>query len=174
MTNGFGRRGLANGVAGASGSSTGFGNAGGFGVGNGRAAPVSSGSADDMSPELRAFLAAERSNRTPDSEPGFTDVAVTMSRSRSSVAGGARKPRSMLLAYVFWYFASGVAAHRFYLGATQSAIIMLAMFWGGLATMLIFPPLGLLAIVGWLLWVLADLFLIPGLCRRDNEGAERG
>ncbi|MEQ1725611.1 MAG: TM2 domain-containing protein [Sphingopyxis sp.] len=93
-----------------------------------------------------------------------------MPRARPSTAGGARNPRSMLLAYVFWYFAAGVGAHRFYLGATQSAIIMLGMFWGGLAMMLVFPPLGLLGIFGWALWTIADLFLIPGLCRRYNEG----
>ena len=35
--------------------------------------------------------------------------------------------RSVLIAYILWFFLGGLGAHRFYLGATTSALILLAL-----------------------------------------------
>ena len=37
-------------------------------------------------------------------------------------------------AYLLWFFLSGFAAHRFYLGTTGAAVGQLVLFWGGLLT----------------------------------------
>lgn len=175
MTGGFGRKGLAAGGGGQA-SPAGFGMGQGL---NGRAGMISDGGLnraaassgpDHMSPELRAFLAAERANRPVSAvEGGVSEVAQTAiggaTRTRGK-SGGAKK--SMLLAYVLWHFGSAIAAHRFYLGAYQSALMLSGLFWGGLVLMLLWPPLGLVSLAGWLIWLLADLFLIPGLTRRAN------
>lgn len=92
--------------------------------------------------------------------------------------GGKRK--SLLLAYVYWYFAGLISAHRFYLGDTRMAIMQCSGFVAGLAVLwlfgvvLKFQPFAMLgiAIMGaTFLWVLVDMFLIPGICRRANDDA---
>jgi TM2 domain-containing membrane protein YozV len=69
--------------------------------------------------------------------------------------------KSAGLAYVLWFFLGGFGAHRFYLGQNGTAIAQL-----------------LLGILGWLplflgwivlgIWLLVDLFLIPGITRDEN------
>lgn len=168
MQGGFGRKGLDQHGGGTIAASQGFGQARTFGAGRDAPSPDAE---PDVSPELRAFLASERANRGP--EPGLSDLARrrTEPAPRAPAASGA-PAKSMILAYVLWYFGAAIAAHRFYLGVTGSALAMTGLFWGGLALMLFLPPLGLLMLAGWLLWVLADLFLIPRLVR-DSAGEDR-
>ncbi len=64
---------------------------------------------------------------------------------------------SMLLAYVFWFFLGLFGAHRFYLGRPGSAIVQL---------------LTCLIVIG-VLWVLVDLFLIPGMVRARQDEMRR-
>jgi TM2 domain-containing membrane protein YozV len=116
-----------------------------------------------QSPELQAFLAAERANRATNVAPEY-DEPVERSR---PVRTGAR--REMWLAYVLWWFAGGFAAHRFYLGQVTSAVIMICALIGSFAMMFILPPLGLGCFILWFLWLLADAALIPGMTRRYNE-----
>lgn len=61
----------------------------------------------------------------------------------------------MLVAYLLWAFLGFFAAHRFYLGER------------GLTQLITVIPLG----VG-IFWVLADVFLIPGIVKRKNEAAQ--
>jgi TM2 domain-containing membrane protein YozV len=96
------------------------------------------------------------------------------------------KPRrSMLVAYVLWWWGTPLAAHRFYLGAHQSAVTMLGLFWGGLAIAAMMskqstswvggyavPPPGIMLILIWMLWALLDAFLIPGLMKRYRAANE--
>ncbi len=177
MAGSFGRRGLDSASAGMSGGTTPV-----FGAARGPASaqpasaqpatpqPASVVGDDGQSPQMRAFLAAERAARGADHEPGVSDVALSTSRKLAAVGGG--RQVSMLLAYVLWYFGAAIAAHRFYIGATQSALIMLGLFFGGLALMLVWPPLGLVSLAAWGLWVLADVALIPGLVRRARSGPD--
>ena len=80
--------------------------------------------------------------------------------------------KSLVIAYLLWFFLWFLAAHRFYLGRAFSAITFLAtpvvavVFSASLhdeSSSLI--SLGLIA---WFAWVLIDLFLIPGMVRKYN------
>lgn len=79
--------------------------------------------------------------------------------------------KSMLLAYVLWIFLGSLGAHRFYLGRTGSAVIMLILLIAGWALTAVGVGLGLLAILG--LWLLIDLFLIPGMISRHKDEMRR-
>ena len=65
----------------------------------------------------------------------------------------APKEKSVWVAYLLWFFLGVIAAHRFYLKRHG---------WLQLFTILLFG-------IG-LLWVLADLFLIPGMVRQSRDG----
>lgn len=74
--------------------------------------------------------------------------------------------KSMLLAYLLWWFLGFFGAHRFYMGRTNSAVWMLVL---GLAAL----PLTLI-IIGWLMmagvfaWWVVDAFQIPSWVRSAN------
>jgi TM2 domain-containing membrane protein YozV len=76
--------------------------------------------------------------------------------------------KSLLIAYVLWFFFSGLGAHRFYLRRTRTAVAMLVIFL--LSFALAFVAIGYVgfAIVG--IWALVDIFLIPGMVRDYNNG----
>lgn len=84
---------------------------------------------------------------------------------RSYVFGDPRG-RSLLVAYVLWYFCSPLGLHRIYCGHKESGLAQMGLFFGAIVLAFIWVPLGLLSIGGWFLWILADLFLIPGMMRR--------
>jgi TM2 domain-containing membrane protein YozV len=82
--------------------------------------------------------------------------------------------KSLLVAYLLWFFLGYVGAHRFYLGRPVSALIMLALSAVILVlTLISFGFLSFLwAIVG--LWWLIDALLIPGIAAgRNSEIADR-
>jgi TM2 domain-containing membrane protein YozV len=141
-----------------------------------------------VSPRLAAFLAAERAaNRQV--EPGLSDVAIQTdlpspprppSSSKVTFPTSDSK-KSMLVAYICWWFCSPLAAHRFYLGAYRLAFAMAGLFWGGLMLGLVsshqstfvvgglfMPPLWAAMILVFMVWAVVDVFLIPGLTRRAN------
>lgn len=62
---------------------------------------------------------------------------------------------------MLWFFLGGLGAHRFYLGRTGSAIAQLAL------GLLAFPT-AFITLLPLGLWLLADLFLIPGIVRDYN------
>ncbi len=69
--------------------------------------------------------------------------------------------KSTGVAYLLCIFLGGVGAHRFYLGRTGSAVAQLALWLLGLVTgFVLWIPLGI--------WILVDLFLIPGIAREQN------
>lgn len=65
--------------------------------------------------------------------------------------------KNVAVAYILWFFLSVFGAHRFYLGRTGSAIIML---------ILTITFIGLFVTV---IWALVDLFLIPGMVKEDRD-----
>ena len=82
--------------------------------------------------------------------------------------------KSLLVAYLLWFFLGYVGAHRFYLGRPLSGFIMLAL--SGVVLVLTLVTFGLLsflwAIVG--LWWLIDALLIPGMAAgRNSQIADR-
>lgn len=70
--------------------------------------------------------------------------------------------KSMLVAYVIWFFLGGLGGHRFYLGKMRSGLVMLGVC--VLNVMCLFLFHASLMIVLWV-WLLVDAFLIPGYVR---------
>ncbi len=75
--------------------------------------------------------------------------------------------KSPLLTYLLWFFVGGLGIHRFYLGKTGSALAMLGLAIGGAVTLPIGIGLALLAGLG--IWMLVDLFLIPGMVKAQRD-----
>jgi TM2 domain-containing membrane protein YozV len=64
--------------------------------------------------------------------------------------------KSVAATYLLWLFFGMFGAHRFYAGRTTSGLVQLGL---------------LITLVGWLVlipWLIADLFLIPGMVRDHN------
>ena len=81
-------------------------------------------------------------------------------RTRQQLVFEAQK-KSTGAAYLLWFFLGGFGAHRFYLGQTGTAVAQL------LLLLLGWIPFG----IGWAvlgLWLLVDLFLIPGIISQRN------
>lgn len=71
--------------------------------------------------------------------------------------------RSVGLAYLLWFFFGGLGGHRFYLGRTGTAVAQLILTVLGVATAWLGVGFLLLVPVG--IWLLVDLFLIPGMAK---------
>jgi TM2 domain-containing membrane protein YozV len=95
-------------------------------------------------------------------KPGVSQDAKAMMRYDAS-------KKSLLIAYLIWFFLGGLGVHRFYLGDSRSGGIILGCAVGAIALGLaIHPFFGILwAVVG--VWLLVDLFLMPGLVRKANN-----
>ena len=84
--------------------------------------------------------------------------------------------KSSGVAYLWWFLLGFLGAHRFYLKRPGSGIAQATANIGG--TWLAFRDMGntagwVLAVIGGL-WVLVDMFLIPGMVRANNTAlAER-
>ncbi|MFM0522093.1 TM2 domain-containing protein [Caballeronia jiangsuensis] len=74
--------------------------------------------------------------------------------------------KSLVVAFLLWFFLGYLGAHRFYAGKTLSAILQLVLSLIGAA--LTFAGIGfaLLGVVG--IWLFVDIFLLPGLIRKHN------
>ncbi len=73
------------------------------------------------------------------------------------------RPKSIGVAYVLWLFFGMLGAHRFYLGRTGTAIAILLLTL--ISAILSFVGIGLLLFLIPAIWVLIDVFLIPGMAR---------
>ena len=137
-----------------------------------------------LSPQARAFLAAERNRKSSEPAPAPLSAYQSAALLQPTLA----KPmKSLAVAYLLWWFGAALAAHRFYLGAYRSGAAMAGLFWGGLALGAVMsktsslwigdvavPPLWAAMILGWMIWCVVDLFLLPGLRRRHAQvGAAR-
>ena len=94
--------------------------------------------------------------------------AETGSEARQMMRYDANK-KSLLVAYLLWFFFGYLAAHRFYLSKITSAIILLVLSIIAWTVTLTTFGIGafLLLIPG--LWILIDAFLIPGHARDCNN-----
>lgn len=133
------------------------------------AAPIRPAAPDPHAAQREAFLAAERARRASSGEEQ-EQMNIPYPRRQAPSGGyglfGDPAKRTLMLAYVYWYFCSPLGVHRFYCGAKETGYYQMALFLGGLAIMVIWPPLGLLSLGAWFVWIIVDLFLIPGLMRR--------
>ncbi len=69
--------------------------------------------------------------------------------------------KSMVIAYVLWFFLGQLGIHRFYLGKIGTAIAQLALGLLGWATALL--GIGFFFLVPLWIWLIVDIFLIPGM-----------
>lgn len=69
-----------------------------------------------------------------------------------------KNSKSVVVTYLLWFFFGSIAAHRFYVGNTKQGIIHLLLW--------------LIPILGWIaigVWLLLDIFLIPGTVAKRNR-----
>ena len=130
---------------------------------------------DPMAAQREAFIAAERARREAEGggysnayrdepghgSPGVSSYAQDYHSPHPRVIGN----RSLAIAYIFWFILGQLSIHRFYLGATTSAIAQVGLLFGCFVVLFIFPPMGVVGLIGWALWIFADLFLMPGMHR---------
>ena len=91
--------------------------------------------------------------------PGVSDTAAAMHYDANR--------RSVLVAYLLWFFLGWFAAHRFYAGRMVSGLVMLVVSLISWAfTAIVIGYLGLF-LIG--LWLLVDAFLIPGMISARNR-----
>ena len=76
--------------------------------------------------------------------------------------------KSLLVAYLLWWFLGIFGAHRFYLGRTGSGVAMLVITLVSIPLVAAF--LGMFTIFISIIWAFVDAFLIPGICREFNNG----
>lgn len=163
MSGGFGRKGVGTGTPVDSSAANGFGN---------RSPAASPGDRDDgLSSQARAFLAAERAGR---GEPAPARTADVYASAAAFQPVTAAPERSLLLAYVLWWFGGIIGAHRFYLGAYRSGIAMPGLLFGGLIVGQAVKLAGVAMILGCMIWVFVDAFFIPGLRRRHAASLRTG
>lgn len=90
---------------------------------------------------------------------------MTMTEAQTVMMYDATK-KSLPVSYILWWFLGTFGAHRFYMGRTSSAIVMLVITLVSIPlTLVLIGFLGFMAIGVW--W-LVDAFLIPGIVREYN------
>jgi TM2 domain-containing membrane protein YozV len=75
--------------------------------------------------------------------------------------------KSIVIAYLLWFFLGFLGVHRFYLGRVVSGVFMLALW--GIGTGLVAILIGWLFLIPWAIWWFLDLFLIPGMTQSENN-----
>ncbi|MGP4038564.1 TM2 domain-containing protein [Gracilibacillus sp. D59] len=76
------------------------------------------------------------------------------------------KERSLVIAYLLWFFFGQIGVHRFYTGRTGSGIAQLLLGVVGWATTWIL--IGWIPLVVLWIWLFVDIFLIPAMCRNPR------
>lgn len=86
-------------------------------------------------------------------------------QSRAAMVYDAKK-KSLLIAYLLWWFLGSLGVHRMYAGRVASGVAMLVVFVVSLAlTIVAVGFVGLLVIGAW--W-LVDAILLPGMIESYN------
>ena len=83
----------------------------------------------------------------------------------------ANEAKSIVAAYLIWFFLGGLGVHRFYLGRSGSGVTMLLLTIVGALTSVVGVGILLLIIVG--IWWLVDAFLIPGILEQHKADVRR-
>lgn len=75
--------------------------------------------------------------------------------------------KSVLAAYLIWFFLGLFGIHRMYLGRWASGLMMLALH--GISWLTWWIAIGIVGFAFLGLWWLIDALLIPGIARRENQ-----
>lgn len=89
---------------------------------------------------------------------------------KSMMEYDARK-KSMAMAYLAWFFLGILGVHRFYLGRTGSGVAQLVLTVGG--WLLFAAGVGVFMLGVLAVWLLVDMFLIPGMVGDYNLALAR-
>lgn len=74
--------------------------------------------------------------------------------------------KSLLVAYLLWWFLGWAGGHRFYLGSIAGGVMMLILFVVSLLLTLVL--IGYLGLMAWWVWWVVDAFLLPGMASQSN------
>lgn len=74
--------------------------------------------------------------------------------------------KSVLVAYILWFFVGSFGAHRFYLGKSGTGATILAITLASILLMFVF--IGFFTIWVSAIWVFVDIFLIPSMAQSYN------
>lgn len=101
----------------------------------------------------------------------MTDQASGLSADTQALMAFESNKKSAGVTYLLWIFLGGFGGHRFYLGRNGSAAVMLIL--GILGWLTIWIVVGLIFFIPLGIWLLVDLFLIPGMVQEQNSGLMR-
>lgn len=79
----------------------------------------------------------------------------------------ANDAKSVMVAYVLWFFAGLAGAHRFYLGRSFSGFILLLISLFGV--ILMFAGIGAILLAFSVIWLLWDMIAIPGIAESHKR-----
>ena len=100
-------------------------------------------------------------------QPGYAPANVAVSGdARARMMFEANK-KSVVAAYLLWFFFGPFGGHRFYAGKIGSAVAQLLLFIFGIILSIV--VVGFLLLIPLGIWVLIDAFLIPGWIRNQNS-----
>jgi TM2 domain-containing membrane protein YozV len=97
---------------------------------------------------------------------------VGLSADTQAIMAFESSKKSTGVAYVLWLFTGGIGGHRFYLGRTGSAVgqlVLSVMGW----MLLLAAGFGIVFLIPLGIWLLIDLFLIPGMAEGHNQNLMR-
>lgn len=83
----------------------------------------------------------------------------------------ANDAKKAFMAYLLLFFLWGFGVHRIYLGFWMSGLLMMCLW--SLGWVLMFVLIGWPILILVSLWVVMDIFLIPGMVRKQNDRLRR-
>lgn len=86
-----------------------------------------------------------------------TLVREPLSRDAQAILAFQSRKKSVAAAYILWVFFGLFGAHRFYLGRTGSAVLMLLL------------SVSVVGLIVTIFWVFVDAFLIPRMTEERND-----
>ena len=75
--------------------------------------------------------------------------------------------KSVVIAYLLWFFFGLLGVHRFYLSQTGTGLAILFLTLGSIFLSIV--GIGFVTIWIPIIWVFIDIFLIPGMARQFNS-----
>jgi TM2 domain-containing membrane protein YozV len=124
---------------------------------------------DELATRRAAFLAEERRRKAEGPPPEAADDFVSPRPTRAGPI--IIREKSLPVAYVLWFFAGAIGAHRFYLGTPVSGMIQLTLWVINLAMLMSGQYAAVVGLFAAAIWLLVDGFLILGLHRKACERA---